>query len=170
VTPHVDRRRLESFDGLTAVERSEVLAHARECPACREALVAREPSVLFALLAVHPLPEEALDGLSRRVRAEVAATATRPPARPWIRVASLAAALLLAAFLGIQIDRRQPVTRTARVEPAPAAPSAILETVAESSLPARGLELISSPGDADVVDFALGETQVVMIFDRELDI
>ena len=36
--------------------------------------------------------------------------------------------------------------------------------------PERGLELISSPGEAEVVDFALGDTQVVMIFDKALDI
>ena len=94
----------------------------------------------------------------------------RKPASRWMRVASIAAALILAAFLGVQMDRREPVTRVARVTPAPAAPTVTLEAGVESSLPARGLELISSPGEADVVDFALGETQVVMIFDRELDI
>ena len=37
-------------------------------------------------------------------------------------------------------------------------------------VPVRGIELLSSPGDAEVVDFAIGDAQVVMIFDEELDI
>jgi len=40
----------------------------------------------------------------------------------------------------------------------------------ERALPAAGVELLSSPGAARVVDLTVGETQVVMIFDEGLDL
>jgi hypothetical protein len=36
--------------------------------------------------------------------------------------------------------------------------------------PSDGIELISSPGDAQVMEFTVGETQIVMIFDEAMDI
>jgi len=165
---HPDSASLEGFDLLSVPERRAVARHALACASCREVLTRRDPSVLFALLALQPIPEEALNRLSERI--DLAVGAERPPAagRRWLSVASVAAALLLAALFGRELGRVESPTvassRGLQAEPAVVSPPE------DSILPARGVDLISTPGEADVVAFALGETQVVMIFDKKLDI
>lgn len=147
---------LERFDALGPEARRAVLRHVGGCTACRGRLVAADPARIFALLSADELPAEALERLERRVR-EGIDDAKKPAGRRWIaQAASLAASVLLAAaFLGYLW--RTPAPLQAAAEPA-------------AEPPAGEIFLISSPGEAQVVDLTVGETQVVMIFDEALDL
>ena len=170
---HPEASVLQALDRLAGEERRDVLEHVLTCRACRAELARLDPTALFGLLAFQPIPEDALERLSARVAAETATTTpARRSVRRWVAAASIAAALLLAAFLGTRVDGTRPGpigeprwTAAARPGMAPAVVEQDLP-----ALPARGVELLSTPGEAEVVDFAIGEAQVVVIFDRELDI
>jgi hypothetical protein len=173
---HPHRSRLGDPDGLTPRERREALEHARSCADCRRVLVGDEPGRLFALLGVDSLPESALERLSDRVESAIGpARAARP--HGW-RAASLAASLLLGVVFGgylVTARRDEPAAEGRRVaaERAPAVPEAMWRVPPGTALPpepVRGVELISSPGTGRVVNLAVGQTRVVMIFDEELDI
>ena len=164
---HPDPGRFERFDRLSAAARSELLDHAAGCAACRERLLEDDPTRLFALLSVAPLPDEAMARLSSGLEAELDRAAPPRPGLPRLRAAAgLAASLILAGFLGLYL------TGVPRPEPSlavvPAIPSAILAS--EREAPAGGVELISSPGEAQVLELTIGDTQVTMIFDEALDI
>ena len=170
MTPHPDAGLFERFEALPAGERERLLRHVAQCDACRQRLAAEDPSRMFALLAVDSLPAEALERLSASVNRELDRTAPRRAATRWIEVAaSVAAALVLAGFFGVFVLRQsQPAPSTAPGAPPPTLPVAVAAT--EQETPAAGVELISSPGEAQVMELAIGETQVVMIFDEALDI
>ena len=84
--------------------------------------------------------------------------------------------LLLASFFGLYMTVRAPLTASMdravldEAESAPLPP--LTEPLSSPDYPAplRSVQLISSPGEAQVVDFSVGDYQVVMIIDRELDI
>jgi hypothetical protein len=156
MTHHPDPTRL-SRDDLPADERRRLLEHVRGCDGCRRTLAGADPARLFSMLALAPVPADALDRLSNRVREDVE-RAGGGRGRRWVgSAASLAASLLLAGFLGGVLLRHE---GSMTDELAAVAPEA----------PASGVELISTPGEAQVVELAIGETQVVMIFDKGLDI
>jgi len=161
---HPDSRLLTRAD-LPPDRYREVVAHVAECSRCRAIFLAEDPSRAFALLALASPPAAALERLSRGVREGVNAAAVRRRPRPRIAIASLAASLLLAGFLGGFLLRQEvPV-------PLPAVAAGILaEGALPADQPASGVELLSSPGDAQVMELAIGDTQVVMIFDEALDI
>jgi RNA polymerase sigma factor (sigma-70 family) len=166
VTPHPPHATLRELDALPAAERAAVLDHVRTCRACRAVLVAARPEALFGLLAARPLPPAALDRLSREVAGAIDRLEARPPVAPWRRwvvPGAVAASLLLALLIGTPLLQRD---ATPQLAATPAAPAPVADPV----LPVRGIELLSSPGDAEVVDFAIGDAQIVMIFDKELDI
>jgi hypothetical protein len=146
-----------------------LLSHLAHCAACRAEVAATDPSRLFDLLALEPVPSELLERLSFAVEEAVdGAEAGLPggPAAAWRRVrwpaASLAASLVLAGFLATYVSRRD-----AELQVAPAPPAT---AVAGTAATAPGFELLSSPGEAQVVDLAVGEVRLVMIFDAELDL
>lgn len=158
---HVDPGGLRDPETLPESRRRELLAHAAGCAECRRRLAAEDPSGLFALLAVQPLPAGALERLSQRVEDELSRQAAPGRAgRNWRVTASIAASLLLAVLFGTYVSRRD-------VGPLPARAAA---PVVEALAPPRGIELMSSPGRAEVVDVEVGGTRVVMIFDKELKI
>ncbi len=173
--PHPDAREYERLDELTEVRRREVLLHAETCAACRESLTRHDPTAIFALLSLTPIPEFSLARLGREIDSAID---NAPPAQGfgWRVVASVAASLLLAVFFGYQALQVEPV-RIAETADTVAGPPVGSEAASRGillpvlgSAPERGLELISSPGEAEVVDFSLGDTHVVMIFDKALDI
>ena len=157
--------RIDRLDETTGDARASMLDHLLGCSSCRASLAGRDPAGLFALLSRRPLPGGILDEVSLGVRAGI--LEARPGAASFRddlarRVAPWAAAVLLAAGLGTAFVKRPgPPT-------APPLPSASLAAV-PALLPARAeVEVLSSPGQAQVVDLTVGETQVVMIFDRGL--
>ncbi len=120
------------------------------------ALDGEDPSRIFARLASRPIERAVLDAVSRNVRLGILAEAApRRPARrrglaaaaAWAAAAALAGALL--------VPSERPSGRAA------------------AALPAAGraeVEVVSSPGTPEVVDLSVGDVQLVMIFDREMDL
>jgi hypothetical protein len=172
VSGHLEQRQLSAFDQLDAATRRPLLEHARGCSACRKRLLAADPARLFALLGLDPIPEHALARLSARVDAvldEQPGPARRRVRRRAIAFGSMAASLLLAGIFGgylLDRDLRDPAVA--------AAPLALPEVAWMEPLgqapPVAGMQLVSSPGEAQVVDLNIGETQVLMIFDEALDL
>lgn len=168
---HLDDRLVCGFDELPAAERNQAIRHAVGCARCRIALLAEDPSRAFSLLALEPVPQEALETLSRRVDAEIdgPTVRSRPTASPWL--APLAASVLLAAALvvlgGLSGDDAVP-----GAEPAFAPiETAEIQRFLEDRAPVEGVEILSSPGDSpEVLDLAVGDTQIVMIFDEALEL
>lgn len=173
--PHVGAAQLEAAHG---DERARMLEHIDACPSCRHALAEADPAALFGLLALRPIPVAQLDRLSERVEAAIDRESTPAGAGAVRRrFAGIAASLLLAAgFLGYmqRHERRMTVTADSRshavtaAHTTPATPTAV-SWVAPLDTP-RSIEVLETPGTAEIVDFAVGDTQVVMIFDEELDI
>jgi hypothetical protein len=160
---HPDLSSRTSLDGLSEHERRALLGHVSACPRCREALAGDDPSRLLALLALASPPQEAMERLSARVAGGVDRLGASRRGRGAGFVASIAATLLLAAILGGYLVRQGP--------PAPPAARPVANGWSAAAEPAPGgVELISSPGEAQVVELSIGGTQVVMIFDEALDI
>ena len=173
---HPVRGRLAEFDDLPRDERQQLLEHARDCAACRRALIAADPARLFALLGVDALPDEALERLSDRVGREVDRSARPAVSRRRVYgAASIAASLVLGAVLGAylltprheQEDDGGIVAVEGETTPAE---QWIPSEGQPAAQPVRGVELISSPSSGRVVNLLVGGTRVVMIFDEELDI
>ncbi len=150
---------LDRFDEASGAHRAVLLDHVLSCARCRAALVASDPSHLFALLALKPAPPDVLEDVSAAVAAEVREDVPTRQAR--VRVAAWAAALLLAMLAA-----------KALFGPLRAPTGSKLPglTPPESAGVRAGVELLSSPGSARVVDLAVGDTQVVMIFDERLNL
>jgi hypothetical protein len=159
---HPEAELLERLAGLTGDERARIVQHLDGCPTCRSIVSQQDPSALFSLLSLEPLPRDALDRLSASVAASLPdVMAARPRfVRHW--AAALAASVLLAAFFVGSLLRDAPPVERVELPPVP--------EIALPDAPERGIELLSSPGTAQLVDFTVGETQVVRIFDEELDI
>lgn len=137
-----------------------MVSHLRSCGACRARLADHDPTAIFALLALEPVPA----GLLERVSAGVFA-ATHPadgsPAevfadRGFPRAAAVAAAVVLAALLG-----------TVSLRTRPGSPAGPAESVAVAA-PRAGVAVLATPGTPQVVDLTVGDTQVVMIFDSRM--
>ena len=154
---HPERTTLREIDGLDAQRRDEVLEHVASCSRCRDVFVGEDPTRLFALLGRSPVPEKILDEVTANVMAGIAGGdvssigLTQGRGRGWI---ALAAAAVLAVALVLIPFGKTPDDEAAGVAAAPRAT----------------VTLIDSPGEAQLVDLAVGETQIVMIFDREMDL
>lgn len=151
------------LDALDGARRRELLDHARCCASCREALLAGDPAALFSFLALRSVPAPLLERVSSSVREAIASPPAGPSARR-VALAGWAAAVLLAAT-------------AAGLLRAPGEPFPAVAEEAERRAPASAggdrraaVDLLSSPGSARVVDLAVGETQVVMIFDEGIDL
>ena len=155
----------------------------RTCRSCRAILIADRPEALFGLLAQTSIPPAALERLSQNVSSALDALEVghgsgdvgdpqTPSRRRWLVALALAASVALAMLIGLPLVRQDVGTEIA--EATPVVVPQVLE-VLKSIRPAvggpvRGVELLSSPGEAEVVELAIGDAQVVMIFDKELDI
>ena len=161
---HPDSASLRDLDALDPEHRNEVLDHVAACSRCRDAFTASDPTRVFALLRRQPIPEDVLDDISAGVIAGIDAGVAAPanrfaPGRAWAWSAWAAAVILgVALFLVPGNETPGPETDEG---------ASIVEV---DAAPRATITVIDSPGEAQVVDLALGETQVVMIFDREMDL
>lgn len=132
-------------------ERRRWIEHLEGCPDCRAAWIGDDPTRLFAALADDPLPADLLDDVSREVMRAVVPPV--PAARIRRRaVAAWAAGLALAAALAPWWGSRDDVRDIAAVaEPAE-------------------VHVLDASDSTRVVDVTVGGTQVVMIFDEELEL
>ncbi len=150
---HVDPLRLAAA---SREERRALLAHVRECPACRGVVIDHDPAMLFGLLALAPLPPVLLDDLSREVARR--AGNDRQPfgvlalASTWPRRAAAAAMFALTLLTGYATLHERPAS------PTPLALSSRRADVAVDS--GRGV--------SQVIDLTVGETQIVMVYNGEL--
>jgi hypothetical protein len=142
--------------------RLERLQHARDCAGCRERLLSGRPERLFALLALEAPPAAGLERMTSGVMQRIAGESAGRRRRLHLKaLVPAAASLILAGLFGIYT--------TLQSVGMPSGPLA-LEPFFEAGAPSDGIELISSPGQAQVMEFTVGETQIVMIFDEALDI
>jgi anti-sigma factor RsiW len=155
MSPHADPLRLASSSGR---ERRALLEHVRRCAACRRDLAAHDPSALFGLLALAPVPEALLDELSTEVARR--AGSDRSPfgviAGPavWPRRAAAAAVLVLTLLSGY-----------ATLYQPPAAPPPIALSSQRADV-----DVESGRGVSQVIDLTVGETQIVMVYNGDLNL
>jgi len=148
-------------------ERKQHLRHAVGCAACREKLLGGRPERLFMLLASEAPPADELDRLTAEVMRQVEGAGALRGFRMRVRaLVPVAASIVLAGFFGIYTTLNRVQSPLAQRGQAPSVHARDLSP----SVAAEGIDLISSPGDAQVMEFTVGETQVVMIFDEALDI
>jgi anti-sigma factor RsiW len=147
VTDHPD---LSRTDGASAAERRQALEHIARCERCRARWTADDPSRVFALLAIAPIPAVTVEQVSLE-RIEK----TPPPRRAFKVVAVWAAA----ACLGLAM-----LVSALRPGPSPAV------HVADRKMGRAGVEVLEPRDGARVVDLTVGETQVVMVFDERLNL
>ncbi len=167
---HPDLTPILRGDDLPRAERRELLTHLHGCAACRATMADEDPSALFSLLALEPVPETVLARVSRGVADGIARESRRHSTRRAYALGSVAASLVLAAFLGVYL-------RTDDGPPgAPAIPPKVVDveteaiSAAENAVPAGFFEVLDSPSSADVVSMSFDEVDFVMIFDEELGI
>ncbi len=150
--------------------RHRELREALEDPAARQRLAGDDPTRLFALLATRPVPDAVLDAVSREVAAGIRREGRRPGASRWLAWGGVAAGLLLAATLAVPLYRPLGPPATVVVD---SGGGAWADPVTpQETLPGReGLQLTLA-GDArpQVFDLAVGDVQVVMIFDEGLEL
>ncbi len=170
MTGHPDLTPILRGAELPPAARRELLAHLQSCPACRAALVEDDTSALFSLLALEPVPDTVLARVSRGVADGIARESRRVSTRRATAIGSLAAALLLAAVLGVYLRSRNGAPAD------PPIPGKLVEVELETPAgpqggqPAGFFEVLDSPGSADVVSLSIEEVDLVMIFDEELGI
>jgi len=153
VSAHVDPAGLAASSG---GKRREMLEHVRACAPCRRAAAAHDPSLLFGLLALAPLPPVLLDELSREVARRAGADRQVHGAfseyATWPRRAAAAAVFALTLLSGYATLRER------YASPAPLALSSRRADV----------EVDSARGVSQVIDLTVGETQLVMVYNGEL--
>lgn len=152
MSPHLDPAR---FDALAGADRRAMVDHLRACPACRQAAAAADPTILFALLDRAPVPERVLQQVTTGVALRIAATA-RPGGVRAGAVAAMIALALLCGYATVQnVVPQAPHALAGRELPSADHPRAAVDV--------RAAEAVSS-----VVDFTVGETQVVMVYNGDL--
>jgi hypothetical protein len=109
-----------------------------------------------------------LDRVSRRAQAAIAQEERRAATRRTYAWGSLAASILVAGLFGAYFWTQRdleapPPGRPAVVDVIPAA-------APDAAMPAGMIELLDSPGSADVVEMTVGDVEVVMIFDEAMEI
>jgi len=165
VNGHADLAPLLGGADLPLEDRKRLAAHLCACAACRAEIADKDPSLLFVLLAAEGIP----DGIEERVSlAAVASFAheRRGAARRRIAWAALAASLAAAAVLGAYMWRQA-------AAPAPARMAAALVgngTTEAAATPTGMIEVLDSPGTAEVVEISVGDLEVFMIFDKAMGI
>ncbi len=158
---HPDPRSLWRDDLVDASERATILEHVGSCAECRGVVAAERPEMLFALLTQESIATLALDRLTARIDVAIShsvragADSSREPR--WVPIA---ASLLLAALVGAYVWQRG-------VEPLA---EVVNGRTSSGSSVALGAIEVDEPGEAEVVNVQIGDTTVVMIFDRGLDL
>jgi hypothetical protein len=156
---------LSDLDRRPAGEREALLRHVAECAHCRASYLEERPERAFSLLAARPIPPDLLDRVTDAVLGEVDAEAARPApvSLSWrsLAAAGWAAALIVAGGLFL-LSRG-----FGEEQPFGARSSLPLD---EALAPAASVALLESPGEARVMDLTVGGTQLVMIFDEEMDL
>ena len=163
---HPDLRPLIEGGDLERSRRQALLAHLEGCAACRTELAAADPSLLFALLATEPVPADVLEQVSERTAASIAAERAPRRAVPGWAWGALAASILLAGMFVTYVNR--PAVDAPL--PLPELASAQSPAPQPAAIPAGMIEVLKTPGEADVVEMTVGDVEVVMIFDEELGI
>jgi len=167
VTAHPDLRPLIEGTELTRSGREALLGHLRDCATCRAELAEHDPSLVFSLLALEPVPAGVLESVSERAGAAIRREGRPGRRRRGLAWASLAASILVAGLLGAYFWGD-------RVEAPPRAGPALVDVVpapaTEAAIPAGMIELLEPSESADVVSLSVGEVEVVMIFDESMDI
>ena len=161
MSSHVDPAALEAAHGAA---RREMLAHLVACAACRDAVASHDPALLFALVSLHPIPQDALDDVSREVARHTGSTV--PSIRDWAatvlpRRAAAAAAVLLALLTGVV---------TMRPTGVPVLPTVATLPPASAPAPRADVEVAPAEAVSQVVDLAFGDAQVVMVYNGDLDL
>jgi hypothetical protein len=172
VSGHPELRPLVEGADLAPTERSRLLAHVRDCAACRADLASHDPSLLFSALALEPVPAEILDRVSRGAASAIGRERRRAATRRVYAWGSLAASILIAGLLGgyVWTQRDLEPPRSPRPEIVDAVRAPAPEPAEPAAMPAAMIEILDSPGNADVVEMTVGDVEVVMIFDREMGI
>jgi len=155
VNAHVDPIRWESASGR---QREEMLSHLAACASCQRAVAAHDPSAIFALLALAPLPASLLDDVSTAVarRAGTDQPSFGALAEPalWPRRAAAAAIVVLTLLSGYA---------TLSKRPSLAPPVSLSQRRAD-------VEVESGRGVSQVIDLTVGETQIVMVYNGDLNL
>jgi hypothetical protein len=155
VTVHVDPALLASATGPARLAQ---LTHLRGCAACRRLVAAQDPSALFALLALAPMPAPVLDdvsvGVARRAGTMTAANAGLAAHYPWPRRTAAAAVFTLVLLSGY-----------ATLHDQPALPP---QAQAQAAPQRADVAVDSGRGVSQVIDLTVGETQLVMVYNGEL--
>jgi hypothetical protein len=142
-------------------DRAAALAHVAACETCLLELGGEDPTRLFALLALEPIPVSVLGRVSAGVERSIDAEERHLRGRRVASWLSVAASLLLAAVLGTLLRQGTavpPSIVTAR--PRPVGPAA------SAAMPAM-LEVLDAPKTAKVVRMDLqGKAKVLLIFDE----
>ena len=135
-----------------------MLEHLRECASCRRQVASHDPSALFGLLALTPVPAPLLQDLSneiaRRTGSDRSPYGAIAESAAWPRRAAAAAILVLTLLSGYTTLHESPV-----------AP----ETISRSAQRAD-VDVESSRGVSQVIDLTVGETQIVMVYNGDLNL
>ena len=135
-----------------------MLDHVRECAACRRALAEYDPSTLFSLLALTPVPEALLNDLSieiaRRTGSDRSPFGVIAGSLSWPRRAAAAAVLVLTLLSGYA---------TLHEPPGAVPPISLSSRRAD-------VEVESGRGVSQVIDLTVGETQIVMVYNGDLNL
>ena len=167
---HPDLTPILRGDELPQADRQQLLVHLHGCSVCRATIADEDPSALFSLLALDPVPDTVLARVSRGVAEGVARESRRVATRRTYALGSLAASVLLAASLSVYLRIQNDAPG------APPIPAKLVDldtgttSQAESVMSAGFFEVLESPSSADVVRMAVDEVDFVMIFDAELGI
>ena len=150
---HVDPVALSAASGS---KRRAMIEHLARCARCRNRAAAHDPAILFSLLALSPIPDDVLSGVSTEVARR--AGRDRLPlgglvgSAPWPRRAAVAAVLLLTLVSGYTTLRERPV-----------APPEIFR-----SQPRADVDVAAENGVSQVIDLTVGDTQIVMVYNGDL--
>ena len=144
------------WDLALSAERNAWLAHISDCPACRDGWIAGDASRIFALLSDCPAADEAGEQAALHRLSDDIRRAIRPDGygSRWFRFA--AAAVLAGALLAPSAGW---LFRDRTATPVMAA-----------TYPLADVEVLSTPGEAQIIDLSVGDTQVVMIFDSRIEL
>jgi hypothetical protein len=161
MSAHIDPA---AFGEASGDARRSMTAHLRSCQACRDSVAAHDPVALLALLADAPVPRRILDEVSadvaRRAGRDRGSFGAIVASAPSIRLRLAAAAMVGVALLGAYASLREhPV-------PPPLA-SASREAVPALSQRAD-VDVHPAQAVSQVVDFTVGDTQVVMVYNGDL--
>lgn len=153
MSAHVDPKAVAVAQG---PERRALLKHLAACAACRDAAVAEDPSILFALLSLAPMPEPLLDDVSTEVARW--AGRDREDVAGFSGVATLPRRLAVAAVFTLTL-----LTGYATLRKEPAGPPVLSKMSRRADV-----DVTPGRGVSQVIDLSVGDTQIVMVYNGDL--